>query len=257
MTDILKIGPYEFKSRLLLGTGKFPALDIQSQAVAASEAEVLTFAIRRLPIDNPDSPNFLETLDLKKFTLLPNTAGAFTVEEAVRIAKLAKASGLCDMIKVEVIGDPKTLLPDPIGTLEATKILVDLGFIVLPYTSDDPILARKLQEAGAAAVMPGASPIGSGQGISNPNQLRFIIEEAKVPVIVDAGIGGPADAALAMELGADGVLLNTAVAGAQDPVLMAEAFKHAVVAGRKGFLAGRIPKKRYASASSPVEGMIE
>jgi len=257
MSDVLKIGPYEFKSRLLLGTGKFSSLDIQSQAVQASESEVLTFAIRRLPIDNPDAPNFLETLDLKKFTLLPNTAGAYTVEEAVRIAKLAKASGLCDMIKVEVIGDPKTLLPDPIGTLEATKILVDLGFIVLPYTSDDPILARKLQEAGAAAVMPGASPIGSGQGIANPNQLRFIIEEAKVPVIVDAGIGGPADAALAMELGADGVLLNTAVAGAQDPVLMAEAFKLAVMAGRKGFQAGRIPKKRYASASSPVEGMIE
>ncbi|WP_409342459.1 thiazole synthase [Paenibacillus sp. MBLB4367] len=257
MKDLLKIGPYEFQSRLLLGTGKFPALDIQGKAVEASKTEVLTFAIRRLPIDNPDSPNFLETLNLKQYTLLPNTAGAYTVEEAVRIARLAKASGLCDMIKVEVIGDPKTLLPDPVGTLEATKILVDEGFIVLPYTSDDPILARKLQEAGAAAVMPGASPIGSGQGIINPNNLRFIIEEAKVPIIVDAGIGGPADAALAMELGADGVLLNTAVSLAQDPVLMAEAFKLAVEAGRKGFLAGRIPKKRYASASSPVEGMIE
>jgi thiazole synthase len=257
MSDLLKIGPYEFKSRLLLGTGKFNDLNIQNLAVQASEADVLTFAIRRLPIDNPEAPNFLETLDLKKFTLLPNTAGAFTVEEAVRIAKLARATGLCDMIKVEVIGDPRTLLPDPIGTLEATKILVDLGFIVLPYTSDDPILARKLQEAGAAAVMPGASPIGSGQGIVNPNQLRFIIEEAKVPVIIDAGIGGPADAALAMELGADGVLLNTAVSGAQDPVLMAEAFKLAVLAGRKGYLAGRIVKKRYASASSPNEGMIE
>lgn len=257
MTDTLNIGPYRFSSRLLLGTGKFSALDVQEQAVQASEAEVLTFAIRRLPIDNPDSPNFLETLDLKKFTLLPNTAGAYTVEEAVRIAKLAKATGLCDMIKVEVIGDPRTLLPDPIGTLEATKILVDLGFIVLPYTSDDPILARKLQEAGAAAVMPGASPIGSGQGIVNPNNLKFIIEEAKVPIIVDAGIGGPADAALAMELGADGVLLNTAVAGATNPPLMAEAFKLAVQAGRKGYLAGRIAKKRYASASSPAEGMIE
>lgn len=257
MSDILKIGSYEFHSRLLLGTGKFSDLNIQENAVRASETEVLTFAIRRLPIDNPDAPNFLETLNLKKFTLLPNTAGAFTTEEAVRIARLAKASGLCDMIKVEVIGDPKTLLPDPIGTLEATKILVEEGFIVLPYTSDDPILARKLQEAGAAAVMPGASPIGSGQGIVNPNNLRFIIEEARVPVIVDAGIGGPADAALAMELGADGVLLNTAVSGAQNPVLMAEAFKLAVQAGRKGFLSGRIPKKRYASASSPIEGMIE
>ncbi|WP_019536622.1 thiazole synthase [Paenibacillus ginsengihumi] len=257
MNSALKIGPYEFKSRLLLGTGKFASLDVQSEAVKRSGAEILTFAIRRLPIDNPDAPNFLETLDLKQFTLLPNTAGAYTAEEAVRIARLAKASGLCDMIKVEVIGDPKTLLPDPIGTLEATKILVDEGFIVLPYTSDDPILARKLQEAGAAAVMPGASPIGSGQGIVNPNNLRFIIEEAKVPVIVDAGIGGPADAALAMELGADAVLLNTAVSGAKDPALMAEAFKLAVQAGRFGYLAGRIPKKRYASASSPAEGMIE
>jgi thiazole synthase len=257
VSDVLKIGPYEFKSRLLLGTGKFPSLDVQARAVELSEAEVLTFAIRRLPIDNPEAPNFLESLNLKKFTLLPNTAGAYTVEECVRIARLAKASGLCDMIKVEVIGDPRTLLPDPIGTLEATKILVDEGFIVLPYTSDDPILARKLQEAGAAAVMPGASPIGSGQGIINQGNLRFIIEEAKVPVIVDAGIGGPADAALAMELGADAVLLNSAVSLAKDPALMAEAFKLAVIAGRKGFVAGRIPKKRYASASSPVEGMIE
>lgn len=257
MSSALKIGPYEFESRLLLGTGKFESLDVQSEAVKRSGAEILTFAIRRLPIDNPDAPNFLETLDLKQFTLLPNTAGAYTAEEAVRIARLAKASGLCDMIKVEVIGDPKTLLPDPVGTLEATKILVDEGFIVLPYTSDDPILARRLQEAGAAAVMPGASPIGSGQGIVNPNNLRFIIEEAKVPVIVDAGIGGPADAALAMELGADGVLLNTAVAGAKDPALMAKAFKLAVQAGRLGYMAGRIPKKRYASASSPAEGMIE
>lgn len=183
MTDLLKIGPYEFKSRLLLGTGKFTSLDIQADAVRASEAELLTFAIRRLPIDNPEAPNFLETLDLRKFRLLPNTAGAYTVDEAVRIARLAKASGLCDMIKVEVIGDPRTLLPDPVGTLEATKILVEEGFIVLPYTSDDPILARKLQEAGAAAVMPGASPIGSGQGIVNPGNLRFIIEEAKVRLL--------------------------------------------------------------------------
>lgn len=255
--DVLKIGPYSFNSRLLLGTGKFSSLDIQSKAVEVSDTDVLTFAIRRLPIDNPNEPNFLEKLNMEKYRLLPNTAGAYTVEEAVRIARLAKASGLCDMIKIEVIGDPKTLLPDPVGTLEATKILVDEGFIVLPYTSDDPILARKLQEAGAAAVMPGASPIGSGQGIINPHYLQFIIEEARVPVIVDAGIGSPSDAALAMELGADGVLLNTAVSGAKDPVLMAEAFKLAVEAGRKAHLAGRIPKKRYASASSPIEGQIE
>lgn len=256
-TDTLKIGPYEFQSRLLLGTGKFPDLEIQGKAVEVSGADILTFAIRRLNIDNPDAPNFLEKLDLSRYTLLPNTAGAYTVEEAVRIARLARASGLCHMIKVEVIGDPRTLLPDPIGTLEASRILVEEGFIVLAYTNDDPILAKRLQDAGVHAVMPGASPIGSGQGILNEHYLRFIIEEAKVPVIVDAGIGSPADAAKAMELGADGVLLNTAVALADDPVLMAEAMKLAVEAGRKGFLAGRIPKKRYASASSPLEGMIE
>ncbi|MBL0387650.1 thiazole synthase [Tumebacillus sp. ITR2] len=253
----LKIGSYTFKSRLLLGTGKFSDLDVQQQAVDASETEVLTFAIRRLNIDNPDNPNFLERLDLKKYTLLPNTAGAQTAEEAVRIARLAKASGLCDMIKVEVIGDMRTLLPDPIGTLKATEMLVKEGFTVLPYTSDDPILARHLVEAGAAAIMPGASPIGSGLGLLNPHYLSFIIEEAKVPVIVDAGVGSPADVAAAMELGADAVLLNTAVAGAKNPVLMAEAMKLAIEAGRKGFLAGRIAKKRYANASSPMDMMIE
>ncbi|UFJ42317.1 thiazole synthase [Brevibacillus humidisoli] len=254
---MLKIGPYSFRSRLLLGTGKFSDLETQSKAVDASEAEILTFAVRRLNLNNADQPNFLEQLDLKKYALLPNTAGAYTVEEAVRIARLSKASGLCDMIKVEVLGDSRTLLPDPFGTLEASRILVEEGFVVLTYTNDDPILAKRLQEVGVHAVMPGASPIGSGQGIINENNLRFIIEEAKVPVIIDAGIGSPADAAKAMELGADGVLLNTAVALADDPVLMAEAMKLAVEAGRKGFLAGRIPKKRYASASSPAEGMIE
>ncbi|MFC4767324.1 thiazole synthase [Effusibacillus consociatus] len=256
-SDVLQIGDHSFASRLFLGTGKFSDLDIQQQAVDASGTEVLTFAVRRLNLETPDAPNFLERLDLKKYTLLPNTAGAATAEEAVRIARLAKASGLCDMIKVEVIGDPRTLLPDPIETLKATRILVEEGFTVLTYTSDDPILARHLQEAGAHAVMPGASPIGSGLGIVNPHYLKFIIEEAKVPVIIDAGVGSPSDVALAMELGADGVLLNTAVAGATNPVLMAEAMKLAVQAGRKGFLAGRIPKKRYASASSPLEGMIE
>ncbi|BCJ85774.1 thiazole synthase [Effusibacillus dendaii] len=256
-TDALRIGNHVFSSRLFLGTGKFSDLDVQQRAVDFSGTEVLTFAVRRLNLDNPDAPNFLERLDLKKYTLLPNTAGATTAEEAVRIARLAKASGLCDMIKVEVIGNPKTLLPDPIETLKATEILVNEGFTVLTYTSDDPILAQHLQKAGAHAVMPGASPIGSGLGILNPHYLKFIIEEAQVPVIVDAGVGSPSDVSLAMELGADGVLLNTAVAGAKDPVLMAEAMKLAVEAGRKGYLAGRISKKRYASASSPVEGMIE
>ena len=253
----LRIGPYEFNSRLLLGTGKFPDFSIQRQAVDVSETEILTFAVRRMNIFSPEQPNFLEQLDLKNYKLLPNTAGASTAEEAVRIARLSKASGLCDMIKVEVIADPRTLLPDPIETLEATKILVNEGFIVLPYINDDPIMARKLQDAGAHAIMPGASTIGSGQGILNPLNISIIIEEAKVPVIVDAGIGSPADAAIAMELGAEGVLLNSAVAHADDPVKMAEAMKHAVIAGRLGFESGRIPKKRYAQASSPMEGMVK
>lgn len=252
---MLKIGPYEFSSRLLLGTGKYPDFDIQKEAVDVSETEVLTFAVRRMNIFEPHQPNFLEKLDVTKFKLLPNTAGASTAEEAVRTAKLAKASGLCDMIKVEVIGDPKTLLPDPIETLKASEELLKEGFIVLPYISDDVLLAKRLQEMGVHAVMPGASPIGSGQGIVNPLNLSLIIEQATVPVIVDAGIGSPADAAYAMELGADGVLLNTAVSGADDPVKMAKAMKLAIEAGRLGFEAGRIPKKRYATASSPMEGI--
>ncbi|MEB2282186.1 thiazole synthase [Lysinibacillus xylanilyticus] len=252
---MLKIGPYSFQSRLLLGTGKYPNFDIQKQAVAESESEVLTFAVRRMNIFEAHQPNFLEKLDIKKYTLLPNTAGAKNAVEAVRIAKLAKASGLCDMMKVEVIGCDKTLLPDPVETLKATEELIKEGFIVLPYTSDDVVLARKLQELGCHAVMPGASPIGSGRGIINPLSLSFIIEQATVPVIVDAGIGSPADAAMAMELGADGILLNTAVSAAQDPVKMAKAMKLAIEAGRLGFEAGRIPKKRYATASSPLEGM--
>ncbi|BAU29409.1 thiazole-phosphate synthase [Aneurinibacillus soli] len=254
---MLQIGPYSFTSRLLLGTGKFPDFATQRQAVEVSETEILTFAVRRMNIYDPAQPNFLEQLDLSRFKLLPNTAGASTAEEAVRIARLSKASGLCDMIKVEVIADSKTLLPDPIETLKATEQLVQEGFIVLPYTNDDPVLARKLQEAGAHAVMPGASPIGSGQGILNPLNISIIIEEARVPIIVDAGIGTPSDVAIAMELGADGVLLNTAVSGASDPIKMAEAMGLAVKAGRLGFEAGRIPKKRYAQASSPVEGMVQ
>ncbi|WP_138417432.1 thiazole synthase [Aquibacillus sediminis] len=252
---MLKIGNYNFTSRLLLGTGKYPDFDIQKRAVDVSETEVLTFSVRRMNIFEPNQPNFLEKLDVDKYTLLPNTAGAKTAEEAVRTAKLAKASGLCDMIKVEVIGDQKTLLPDPVETLKATEELLKLGFTVLPYTSDDVLLAKRLEELGAHAIMPGASPIGSGQGIINPLNLSFIIEQAKVPVIVDAGIGTPSDATKAMELGADGVLLNTAVSAADDPVKMAEAMKLAIESGRLGYEAGRIPKKRYATASSPTEGM--
>jgi thiazole synthase len=252
---MLKIGTYEFDSRLLLGTGKFPSFEVQREAVKVSQTQILTFAVRRMNIFEPTQPNFLEMLDLSQFTLLPNTAGAKTAEEAVRIAKLAKASGLCDMIKVEVIGDFKTLLPDPIETLKATEMLLAEGFIVLPYTSDDVLLAKRLQELGAHAIMPGASPIGSGQGIVNPLNLSLIIEQATVPIIVDAGIGTPSDAVIAMELGADAVLLNTAVSGAKDPVKMALAMRLAIEAGRLGFEAGRIPKKRYATASSPSDGI--
>ncbi|MFS0562232.1 thiazole synthase [Terribacillus sp. 179-K 1B1 HS] len=253
---MLQIADKTFASRLLLGTGKYPSFEVQKEAVAISEAEILTFAVRRMDIFEASQPNFLEQLDLERYTLLPNTAGAKTAEEAVRIAKLAKASGLCDMVKVEVIGCDRTLLPDPVETLRASEMLLAEGFIVLPYTSDDVVLAKRLEGLGVHAIMPGASPIGSGNGIINPFNLRMIVEQCSVPVIVDAGIGSPKDAAYAMELGADGVLLNTAVSGAQDPVKMAHAMKLAIDAGRMGFEAGRIPEKNYAVASSPTEGLF-
>ncbi|MFD2611122.1 thiazole synthase [Paenibacillus gansuensis] len=250
---MLQIGHHLFQSRLLLGTGKFPNAAVQKAAAAASGSEILTFAVRRMNIYEGSQPDLLEQLDISKYKLLPNTAGAKTAEEAVRIAALAKASGLCDMVKVEVIGDDRTLYPDPVETLRASEMLLGQGFIVLAYTSDDVVLARRLQDLGVHAIMPGASPIGSGQGIINPLNLSFIIEQATVPVIVDAGIGAPSDAAKAMEMGADGVLLNTAVSGAGDPVRMAAAMKMAVEAGRMCYEAGRIPVKRYASASSPLD----
>ncbi|MES9683742.1 thiazole synthase [Bacillus sp. AFS001701] len=253
---MLKVGNHTFHSRLLLGTGKYPSFEVQKKAVEVSEAEILTFAVRRMNIFEESQPNFLEQLDLTKYKLLPNTAGAKTAEEAVRIAKLAKASGLCDMIKVEVIGCNKSLLPDPIETLKASEMLLNEGFIVLPYTSDDVVLARRLEELGVHAIMPGASPIGSGKGIINPLNLKFIIEQSNVPVIVDAGIGSPKDAAFAMELGADGVLLNTAVSNAKDPVKMAVAMKLAIEAGRLGYEAGRIEEKNYGEASSPITGLV-
>ncbi|MBP0726125.1 thiazole synthase [Bacillus sp. RG28] len=253
---MLKIGHHSFHSRLLLGTGKYPSFEIQKEAVEVSGSEILTFAVRRMNIFEESQPNFLEQLDLTKYKLLPNTAGAKTAEEAVRIAKLAKASGLCDMIKVEVIGCDKSLLPDPVETLKASEMLLEEGFIVLPYTSDDVVLAKRLEELGVHAIMPGASPIGSGKGILNPLNLQFIIEQSSVPVIVDAGIGSPKDAAYAMELGADGVLLNTAVSGAKDPIKMALAMKMAIEAGKLGFEAGRIEEKNYAVASSPLTGMV-
>lgn len=253
---MLKIADRTFQSRLLLGTGKYPSFEVQKKAVEVSESEILTFAVRRMNIFEESQPNFLEQLDLTRYTLLPNTAGAKTAEEAVRIAKLAKASGLCDMIKVEVIGCEKSLLPDPVETLKATEQLLEEGFIVLPYTSDDVVLAKRLEQLGVHAIMPGASPIGSGKGIINPLNLQFILEQSTVPVIVDAGIGSPKDAAYAMELGADGVLLNTAVSNAKDPVTMALAMKLAIEAGRLGYKAGRIPEKNYGVASSPLAGMI-
>ena len=252
----LKIGKFEFSSRLIIGTGKYANFDIMKKAHEASGAEVVTVAIRRVNFDNPDE-NLLNHIDKNKMTILPNTAGCYTAEEAIRTARLARELGLPDWIKLEVIGDQKTLMPDNEETLKAAKILVKEGFTILPYTNDDIVYAKKFEEAGAAAVMPLGAPIGSGQGILNPNSIKIILENAKVPVIVDAGVGTASDAAIAMELGADGVLLNTGVALAKDPVRMAKAMKLAVESGRDAFLAGRMPKKLYASASSPAEGTIK
>jgi thiazole synthase len=250
--DMLKIGDTE----LFLGTGRYPNPFVQQQAIEASDTDVLTFAIRRVNLQSPDEDAILQHIEGKQFSYLPNTSGAKTAEEAVRIARLAKASGLSNWIKVEISVNEKTLLPDPIETLKATEQLVKEGFIVLPYTSDDPVLCKRLEEVGAAAVMPGGSPIGTGLGILNTYNISLIIEEANVPIIVDAGLGSASDVVQAMQLGADGVLLNTAIAKAKDPVLMAKAMKQAVEAGRLSYLAGRIPKKRYASASSGFESFM-
>lgn len=252
----LKIGNKEFSSRLLVGTGKYATYEIMKQALDAAAAQVVTVAIRRLNLDEPKKESLLDHIDRTKYTILPNTAGCYTVEEAVRVARIARGMGLSDMVKLEVIGDEKTLLPDTAALLEATKILVKEGFIVMPYTNDDPIMAKKLEEAGATCVMPLAAPIGSGMGILNQLNIRLILETVKVPVIVDAGVGTASDAAIAMELGCDGVLMNTGIAGAKDPVGMARAMRLAVEAGRLSYLSGRIPKKPYASASSPTEGII-
>jgi thiazole synthase len=244
-----------FSSRLIVGTGKYPSNAVMAQAHAASGADMVTVAVRRVDLSNRKD-SLLDYIDTDKIFLLPNTAGCYTAEEAVRTARLGREAGLSNWVKLEVIGDERTLFPDNEALIEATHILVKEGFIVLPYTNDDPIACRKLQDAGAAAVMPLGAPIGSGLGIQNANNMRIIREFARVPVIVDAGVGTASDAALAMELGADGVLMNTAIAGAQHPVAMAEAMKHAVRAGRLAYLAGRIPRKMYATASSPLEGVI-
>jgi len=254
--DVLEIGGKQFRSRLIVGTGKYKDFSETKRAIEASGAEMVTVAVRRVNITDPDKENLLDYLDPSRFTILPNTAGCYTAEDAVRTAHLARQAGVGDLVKLEVIGDDKTLFPDVPATIDAAKTLVAEGFVVLPYINDDPIAAKKLEEIGCAAVMPLAAPIGSGLGIRNPYNIRIILEQSNVPVIVDAGVGSASDAAVAMELGCDAVLMNTAIAGAKDPILMAHAMRLGVEAGRKSFLAGRIPKKLYATASSPIEGLI-
>jgi thiazole synthase len=252
----LVVAGQEFKSRLLVGTGKYKDMDETRDAIEASGAEIVTVAVRRSNLgQNPNEPNLLEVIPPGKYTILPNTAGCYTAEDAVRTCHLAREllDGH-DLVKLEVLGDEKTLFPDITATLEAAELLVKDGFKVMVYTNDDPIIARRLEELGCVAVMPLAAPIGSGLGIRNPYNILTIIENANVPILVDAGVGTASDAAIAMELGCDGVLMNTAIAAAQNPVLMASAMKKAIDAGREAFLAGRMPRKRYASASSPIDG---
>jgi thiazole synthase len=256
MADAFILAGREFRSRLIIGTGKYPDFQTMKEAHEASGADMVTVAVRRADLKARGPENLLDHLDRRLF-LLPNTAGCYTADDAVRTARLGREAGLSHWVKLEVIGDEKTLYPDVEGLLAATRTLVKEGFIVLPYTSDDVVVAKKLEDAGAAAVMPLGAPIGSGLGIQNRLNLQFIREAIKVPMIVDAGVGTASDAALALELGADGVLMNTAIALAQQPVRMAAAMKKAVEAGREAFLAGRIPRKPYASASSPLSGLIQ
>jgi len=255
-SDVLTIAGRSFTSRLIVGTGKYSSPPIMVKAHEASGAEMITVAVRRVNISDRTRESLLDYIDTTKYVLLPNTAGCYTADEAIRTARLGREAGLSNWVKLEVIGDERTLFPDTEALLEATRVLVREDFVVLPYTNDDPIVCRKLEDAGAAAIMPLGAPIGSGLGIQNANNLRIIREFARVPLIVDAGVGTASDAALAMELGADAVLMNTAIAGAQDPIAMAEAMKLAVRAGRLAWLAGRIPRKMYATASSPVEGLV-
>ena len=254
--DSLIIAGKAFSSRLIVGTGKYPSNAVMVQAHDASGAEMVTVAVRRVNIADRSKESLLDYIDTSRYFVLPNTAGCYTADDAVRTARLGREAGLSNWVKLEVIGDERTLFPDNEALLVATRQLVKEDFIVLPYTNDDPVTCRKLEEAGASAVMPLGAPIGSGLGIQNPNNIRIIREAAGVPVIVDAGVGTASDATIAMELGADGVLMNTGIAGAQDPVAMAEAMKLAVRSGRLAYLAGRIASKIYASASSPVEGVI-
>lgn len=253
--DLLTIGGKSFNSRLMMGTGKFRTPEEMNAAFEAGETEIITVALRRIDLDAPKR-SILDEVDWKRYQILPNTAGCRTADEAIRVARLAQAMELSDWIKVEVIPDPKYLLPDPVGTLEACEVLVKEGFVVLPYINADPVLAMRLQEIGTATVMPLASPIGSGQGMKTFEAIRIIVEQATVPVVVDAGIGVPSDAAAAMELGASACLINTAIARAENPALMAQAMKLGVEAGRAAYRAGRMPILPYASASSPLEGVV-
>ena len=255
-SDSFVIAGKTFQSRLIIGTGKYPSNAVMAKAHEASAADMVTVAVRRVNISDRSKESLLDYIDTSKMFLLPNTAGCYTADEAIRTARLGREAGLSNWVKLEVIGDEKTLFPDNEQLLEATRVLVKEGFVVLPYTTDDPVVCRKLEDAGASAVMPLGAPIGSGLGIQNPNNIRIIREFSRVPVIVDAGVGTASDATFAMELGADAVLMNTAIAGAQDPVAMAEAMKLAVRSGRLAYLAGRIARKMYAAASSPIEGLV-
>lgn len=252
----LKIGKRSFTSRLIVGTGKYKDFAETRRAVEESGAEIVTVAVRRVNITDRAKENLLDFIDPKRWQILPNTAGCYTAEEAIRTCRLAREVGVGEMVKLEIIGDQKTLFPDVPATIEAAKVLVKEGFTVLPYVTDDPVACKKLEEIGCAAVMPLAAPIGSGLGIRNPYNIRIIIEQAKVPVIVDAGVGTASDVAIAMELGCDGVLMNSAIAGAKDPIAMARAMKLAIEAGRLAYLAGRIERKLYATASSPLTGLV-
>ncbi|MEZ4288188.1 MAG: thiazole synthase [Polyangiales bacterium] len=256
MSDTLKIGEFEFRSRLMTGTGKYPSLQIAEEALKASGCEVVTVAIRRVDLNDRSAGSIFDVLRRGGYKILPNTAGCYTAEDALRTARLAREMLDTPLVKLEVIGDEKTLFPDVTQTIEAAKILVREGFVVLPYFTDDPVSAKKLEDAGCAAVMPLAAPIGSGLGIRNPYNIEIIVKHSSVPVIVDAGVGTASVAAIAMELGVDGVLMNTAIAGATDPVRMARAMNLAVQAGRDAYLAGRIERKLYATASSPLRGVI-
>jgi thiazole synthase len=254
--DKLIIAGREFSSRLMVGTGKYASNEETVKALEASGAQIITVAVRRVNLDR-SKESLLDYIDLKKYTLLPNTAGCYTADDAIRTCRLAREAGMSDFVKLEVLGDEKTLFPNNEELLIAAKVLIAEGFTVLPYTSDDPIMCKKLEDLGCAAVMPLGAPIGSGLGIRNPYNIRIILDTVKVPVIVDAGVGTASDAAIAMELGCHGVLMNTAIAGAKDPVAMATAMNLAVRAGRLAYLAGRIPRKLYATASSPLDGLVE